>query len=215
MSADMQDAGYLFGCDAMLHIIDVFSPDDRDIKTAFNMDTLENTDKRYANCFLPVVINKSVQRNFILNEKLSQPELEFKNNICYFSDIENKSFASEIQKLKNSSSNLYLNFSESFVNSEKIERSVFHKLYFLNPNIIDSLKKRKIGNNAKEDIALIKKLPKADLHSHLGGVLSSNEIIETALAETDQEFNDEKFYKEREIEKFIKLQDINALKKIK
>ena len=56
------------------------------------------------------------------------------------------------------------------------ERQIFYKLNFLPPHKINVLKQKIIAQNKKtykNDIALLKKLPKADLHSHLGGVLSA------------------------------------------
>ncbi|MDR2417798.1 MAG: hypothetical protein LBD79_01930 [Treponema sp.] len=50
------------------------------------------------------------------------------------------------------------------------------------------LKNINIANNAdnyKRDIDLLKEIPKADLHTHLGGILSPQEIITTALAERE------------------------------
>lgn len=194
MSADMQDAGYLFGCKAMIHIIDIFTKEDDAIRDKFKKDKLNETDGSYANYFLPVVINQNIQRNFILNDDINYPELKFENGICKFDD--KGLFALQIQELKNKSSNLLSNFSDSLINSDSLERSVFHKLYFLKPDFIARLKLRTIGENEAEDLALIKKLPKADLHSHLGGILSAEEIIETAVSENDKEFFDENFYKE-------------------
>ena len=211
MSADMQDAGYLFGCKAMIHIIDIFTKEDDTIRAKFKKDELKKIDGSYANYFLPVVINQNIQKNFILNESISYPKLKFENDVCKFDD--KGYFALQIQELKNKSSNLSSNFSDSLINSNSLERSVFHKLYFLHPDVIARLKLRTIGKNKDEDLNLIKKLPKADLHSHLGGILSAEEIIETAVSENDKEFFDENFYKD--VEFFVKAGKTDSLKQIK
>ena len=188
MSADMQDAGYLFGCDAMLHMVDVFT--DKTLQNQFNTDALLKPTEEYAQCFLPILINEKTQTNHILqHEKITHPHIEFNaKNKCEFHD--EGRFAQVIQDLKNKSSQLYANYITSLMNYNN-ERQIFYKLNFLPPHKINVLKQKTIAQNKKtykNDIALLKKLPKADLHSHLGGVLSAEEIIEVAcavLASTD------------------------------
>ena len=110
MSADMQDAGYLFGCAAILHIIDAFPSSDADIQQKFKKDTLDRTAGEYSRYFLPVVINRNIPQNFILTgEPIQYPSVQFSDdNQCLFSD--GGTFAHTIRQLKEKSSNLYRNF---------------------------------------------------------------------------------------------------------
>lgn len=102
MSADMQDAGYLFGCDAMLHMVDAFP--DKTLQNQFNTDDLLKPTEEYAQCFLPILINEKTQTNHILqHEKITHPHIEFNaKNKCEFHD--EGCFAQVIQDLKNKSS---------------------------------------------------------------------------------------------------------------
>lgn len=63
------------------------------------------------------------------------------------------------------------------------DRSNFHILYTLPPSKIASLKSEVIGiDPAKRDVELeyVRRLPKTELHCHLGGCLSPSEMIEVA-----------------------------------
>ncbi|MDR2419212.1 MAG: hypothetical protein LBD79_09185 [Treponema sp.] len=62
MSADMQEAGNLFGCNAMLHIIDC-----KKIPHEQKDDPLTEEPGKYAQYFMPVIINESVQPSFIIS----------------------------------------------------------------------------------------------------------------------------------------------------
>lgn len=220
MSADMQDAGYLFGCDAIFHIIDAFPAGNKEIRSRFNADSLTASTGEYSRYFLPVVINRNIPKNFILMDKsISYPPVQFTDdNRCLFCD--GSRFALKIQQLKDQSSNLYRNFSESLLMKKTLERPAFHKLSFLDPEKIHRLKATIIGkdkgkSDKEKDMALLKKLPKAELHSHLGGVLSSTEIIETAEAETNALYmwNDIQFT--TEVRNAIAAQDVSTLNSIR
>ncbi|EPF29273.1 hypothetical protein HMPREF9195_00781 [Treponema medium ATCC 700293] len=62
---------------------------------------------------------------------------------------------------------------------------------------------------------LLKKLPKAELHSHLGGVLSSTEIIETAEAETDALYTCNDIQFTTAVRNAIAVQDVSTLNSIR
>ena len=145
MSADMQDAGYLFGCDAIFHIIDAFPAGNKELRNTFNADCLESTAGEYSRYFLPVVINRNIPKNFILmDESITYPPVQFTDdNRCLFCD--GSRFALKIQQLKDQSSNLYRNFSESLLMKKTLERPAFHKLSFLDPEKIHRLKATIIG----------------------------------------------------------------------
>ncbi|MEL5720911.1 MAG: CRISPR-associated ring nuclease [Treponemataceae bacterium] len=202
MSADMQAAGYLFGCNAILHMIDKFP--DREAQKKFNDDEKLSDCTEYANWFLPVIISENLRKNSILEgSNIEIPKIEFNNNICKFNDGGN--FAEQIQRVQDQSSQLYSNYISALINYQN-GRSIFYKLYFLHSDIIERLQKRIIGNNKESDISLLKKLPKADLHSHLGGILTPSEIIETA--KTNRNYDKE--YK-KEIEKLVNTNNLEEL----
>lgn len=210
MSADMQDAGYLFGCKAMLHIIDVFP--DKDTQDVFIADKTLSNYKKYSNFFLPIIINSGTSQNCILeNIQINNNLISFKKNKCEFND--NGDFANRVQNMKDNSSYLFSNYTTSMDTTN--ERRIFYRLNFLHPNKIQKLKEKILGTNKEKDLALLKKLPKAELHSHLGGVLSASEIIEVALSEIEKrQFFDNKSFKSK-IEKLVSNNNLPELKKEK
>ena len=187
MSADMQEAGNLFGCDAMLHIVDC-----KGIPPEQKNDPLTEDPGKYAQCFMPVIINETIRPSFVISAAETRIvsadyPFEFKPEVTSISFDEDGSLEKAIQDRKERSAQLYSNF-YSTMRSTAEERDIFRKLYFLHPDILRKLKNINIANNAdnyKRDINLLKEIPKVDLHTHLGGVLSPQEIIITALAESE------------------------------
>ena len=91
---------------------------------------------------------------------------------------EDGTLALEIARRKEQSSQLYANFYQRLGgDATKHERDVFRKLYFLHPEIIHALR------HTSPTSEILRAFPKADLHTHLGGVLSAEEIISVALSE--------------------------------
>lgn len=63
--------------------------------------------------------------------------------------------------------------------------SAFMALYGLRPELIERLKATRIGidrRKREEEIAFLRRLPKTELHCHLGGVAEPGEIVEIAEA---------------------------------
>lgn len=120
---------------------------------------------------LPVALG-SVQRNEVFHIT------------CHFEDSEivyvecSDSTLGLVEEQKQQSQFYYTTFY-----LQQSDRSNFHVLYTLPPSKITKLKNEFIGvdqSKAKEDLEFIHRLPKTDLHCHLGGVLSPSEMIEVA-----------------------------------
>lgn len=194
MSADMQEAGNLFGCDAMIHVVDIAkTPDEYK-----NDDLLDAPKEEYAKCFIPLVVNQKIEANLIVsadNERLETKSfpIEFDKYSVLQIFEEDGTLAKEIAERKKRSSQVYTNFYNRITAQENHRRDLFRKLYFLHPDKLSKLKNYKVGQNKKADFALLKKLPKAELHSHLGGVLSPEEIIE--VAKTERNYKADSGYK--------------------
>lgn len=187
MSADMQDAAYLFGHKALLHIIDRLPINDKNLKDAFNNDALIRTQAKYAKYFLPVIINEDRREDpIVYGKKFKNFSMTFINGKYDFSIQEDGTgdFVKELKEIRRDSSQLYDNFSNQALKHIENKRSSFRKLYFLHPEDIRRLQKKKIEQD-EADLQLLQKLPKADLHTHLGGVLNPAEIIQTALSEKE------------------------------
>lgn len=191
MSADMQEAGNLFGCDAMLHVVDVMSAPG-DFK---NDDLLSEPKKEYANCYIPLLVNKKSEPNLIVSadsERIASEHfpLVYNADEMIHHCNEDGKLAVEIQSRKERSSQVYTNFYNRITNQNTCARDLFRKLYFLHPNKLEKLRSYELGKNKENDKKLFKSLPKAELHSHLGGVLSPEEIIQVAQTECDYKGNE-------------------------
>lgn len=186
MSADMQEAGNLFGCDAMFHVVDI-----KKAPEEFKNDNLLSEPKReYAECYIPLVVNQKIEPNLIVsadNECIKSENfpLEYNSDVVVHHCDENGKLAEEIKNRKERSEQVYTNFYNRIVNQNSRKRDLFKKLYFLHPDKLQKLKDYELGKNKIEDEKLFRRLPKAELHSHLGGVLSPQEIIQVAQIEAD------------------------------
>jgi adenosine deaminase len=183
MSADMYEAGSLFGCDAMFHIQDINPPKEVQTKD----DLLLYTEGKYARYYLPIVINEQLQPNFVVSggeKRIVSDDYPIEPGEKKYK--EDGSLGKIVAERKKNSQQVYANFYNRLRNSDG-ERDIFRQLYYLHPDSLQKLKDRRIGSNITEDIALLKRLPKADLHTHLGGVLCASEIIEVAKAVSGKE----------------------------
>lgn len=90
----------------------------------------------------------------------------------------NDSFLRKVEVRKSQSEHFYTSYY-----LEQDNRANFHILYTLPPSKIDALRKEHIGTDASkeaEELEYLRRLPKTELHCHLGGVLSAAEMIEVA-----------------------------------
>lgn len=187
MSADMQEAGNLFGCDAMLHVVDRNGP----VKGMMDDDLLGHIKAEYSRAFVPLLVNGHISPSLVVAgdaERLKARDYPLaQGGGVVIQAEEDCSLAKEIQERKNRSSRLYANF-YSMISGPKNgnnRRDVFRKLYFLHPDILRWMQEYELGKDPERDRSIIIKLPKAELHTHLGGVLSPDEIIEVAKTERD------------------------------
>lgn len=184
MSADMQEAANLFGCGAMIHIVDVAK-----IPDGYKTDSLlENPKAEYARCFIPILVSGKTEPSLLVSAdsesiKSENFPLDFDENEVVQNLDEDGKLEKEIENRKKRSSQVYANFYTRISGENSGERDLFKKLYFLHPQKLQKLREYKLGADRKKDLEIFRKLPKAELHSHLGGVLSPAEIIEVAKGE--------------------------------
>lgn len=184
MSADMQEAANLFGCDAMIHIVDVEKPSE-----SYKKDSLlENPKVEYGKIFFPILVSGKTEPSLLVSAD-SEPVMS-KNFPLAFDESkivqnleEDGNLEKEIEKRKKRSSQVYTNFYARISGENSNQRDLFKKLYFLHPEKLRRLKNYKLDADKEKDLEIFRRLPKAELHSHLGGVLSPAEIIEVAKEE--------------------------------
>ncbi len=151
MSADMQDAAYCFGCDQLLHILG----DKKEEAQPVLLGTVT------ANPALQVRAVPSFAEAEVLE---CPPEKAFLDTI--------RQQQSEAQ-----------HFFTTYYLKEDETRANFPILYTLPPERIEALKAERIGlepARREAELEWLRRLPKLDLHCHLGGVLSPAEMIEVA-----------------------------------
>jgi adenosine deaminase len=191
MSSDLQNAASFFGCKAMLHIIDNFEETIK-LKNKPPEFFLNPLPKELRLAFTPVIAGKYNKNTLaeidpkIVSQNFPVKYPENKNPV--FTEFDNEFYLTEeIEKRKNNASNLVFNYSKNLIQGEN--HTNFLALYTLPPEIIKSLKNYKIGadkNKLDSDYKILKKLPKSELHCHLGGIADPLEIIEIALTIKDE-----------------------------
>lgn len=160
---DVQEAAGIFGCDAMYFF---------DGKNPFLIkDRTESS----------LIISAD---DDIIKASKYPLRISNKSNFCIFTIEEDGILLNEIKIRKNNSKHLYANY-YGMIKSSRKEREVFRKLYYLPEKTIEKLKNYKIGENKTKDSWIIQHLPKAELHSHIGGLLTPSEIIEVAKKAKD------------------------------
>jgi adenosine deaminase len=219
MSADIQNAANIFGCDALIHVMDngdiskEFIFRDKTVEQqvlAFS----ENVGKEIS-CFTPVVIQNSITSSPIIfaDEKITSTLYTLEESLR---GKYSTALYSEIVKRRRQSANSLLSLYKKSVEEKQTNYRAFQ---LLSPEIVEKLHDEKIGLDIykkEEDLEWLSKLPKAELHCHFGGILSPEEIIEAAKENSKEIFetiNENKEFGQwcAEIGKAVRKEDFSKL----
>ncbi|MBF0390710.1 MAG: hypothetical protein HQK71_11480 [Desulfamplus sp.] len=205
MSTDLQNAAAWFGCDAIIHIIDNPNPLELLGIKPYQLtvqDLLEPAKPEYKDFVTPFIIGKyeanpilSVAKSGGVGFSIDIDRYSLPCNLLHESPIKplkldvDLSFplTSKLDKLKTDAGYLMCNYTNTMLKGSESQTN-FLALYSLPEKEIERLKSWKMGvDPAKEDqeLSFLKKLPKAELHCHLGGVANIDELIEIASAASD------------------------------
>jgi len=203
MSADLQWAGTVFGCDGLLHVVDngglpqqLRSPEPDFMTETLPKEILSPVDPsrnlpaRLMPCaaaVIPLFVGKGYRSDLldvewqdngpVTTERFPLPQAPEINcheiNTSYFSSCRwrsathpNKSLAAEINGREKEGQQLLGNYLATVSKDERHEN--WRSLYRLAPRIIEHLRKTKLAESHRD---WLHKLPKAELHCHLGGIL--------------------------------------------
>lgn len=185
MSAEMQQAGMVFGCDALLHVVDVDQGHKPDwLKRADNLTPelfVEPLPTDAADCFQPLVILGPCAPNAALAVEPAMRARDFPLTAEGGAVPGGTELYDQLRERLRQADNLIYHFSRQLSGADS--QTNFHALYTLPPNRVRALREQRIGADPSRraaDLAWLEPLPKTDLHCHLGGLLSPEEMIRVA-----------------------------------
>lgn len=184
MSADLQWAGSLFGCEALLHVISADKLPVELYKAKPELMTQALPDD-LARLITPLVAGQTA-RSDLLDIRVDQAgpicsedyplRLPNANQTIIFQSRP-PSLVDELNQRERASSRLFGNFLQDLSRGERHEN--WRSLYRLPPRIIQTLRETRINDSHRDWLV---QLPKADLHRHLGGCLELNAQRRVGLA---------------------------------
>jgi adenosine deaminase len=189
MSADMQRAASMFGCDGLLHVVDAPPLPDQ-LKKPVPELFLAPLPQHLAASLSPLVVGCEPGNEVIttpLKDKGVLTCADFPLPPFFPAKIPDQyagpCLVEAVENRLRQSSYLLVNFSNSLLARDRV--SNFLSLYRLPSRVIDQLKSWKLGvdpGRQKQELAFLKQLPKVDLHCHMGGIAHAGELIEIADA---------------------------------
>lgn len=216
MSADMQEAGHIFGCDFLLHVIE-----------GGVLHKQDNTDACTHNV-MPIIISDRIPVNPIIrvDQDIQYPDIfatTGSTSACFgeaYHVEPSLQLVDEIKRRKANAGSLIYNFLRHISGSG--EKTNFRALYTLSPSLIRNLKNTYIGTDAglrSSEIAWLRKLPKCDLHCHLGGVADTNDMVTVSLSNKQRIEIEKRRYTEfnswiDSIHHYVLSRNLSALKEI-
>ncbi|MBF0412087.1 MAG: hypothetical protein HQK70_05170 [Desulfamplus sp.] len=198
MSTDLQKAAAWFGCEAMIHVVE-------DTDKAFELKVrdwpvdsfVKPVPKKFGELFTPFIVGQYAVNPILSIAKSGNRALSGGVNrypVPYTSALKpvnlpvDLSFplTTTLEKLQANAGYLMCNYTNTMLQGES--QTNFLALYSLPEKKIEELKRWRMGiDPAKEEaeLSFLEKLPKAELHCHLGGVANVHELIRIASAAKD------------------------------
>ena len=193
MSSDLQRAASVFGSDGLLHVIQNGKLSSLMSKWGAEMFS-RPFPAEVGGAVTPVVLGR-YERNPMLDvedlhlggellciDPTTMPEGESAQDLI----VEDDTVTREIECRVENSSFLLCNYT---VRMRDEERSpAFMALYGLSPRIIQEMKSARIGvdpGRRELELRWLLRLPKAELHCHLGGIADAQELVEIAGANAE------------------------------
>jgi len=197
MSSDIQYAATLFGCHALLHVVDngKHSGKLRDCSPEQFAGPLPAD---LYDAVTPLVVGQ-YDRNPVMDLSASgfkpiraasywlEPAMDQQEALMTIGD--NLALTNDVETRLSKSRFLLYNYTTTMLSGKSA--SNFLALYSMPPRIIERLKSIRFGirpDRCAEELAFLKQLPKTDLHCHLGGIADAAELIDIASANQEHIF---------------------------
>ena len=198
MSADMQWAGSLCGCQALIHVI---SDDEALRKNPVMKEPEAKTfsqalDSALAGLITPLIAGQTSRSDLLDIDVDGKPAINSQDYPLPLAgdqetvqfDCDSNTLSQELSKREKQSSRLFGNYLQNIISQESHEN--WRSLYRLAPRQIEYLKNTNLNSDHRDWLISI---PKADLHRHLGGCLDLGDqrlvaqAIWKALNKTEQQ----------------------------
>lgn len=185
MSADMQQASSVFGCHALLHVVNKPDRPPNSNEPDFFYRPFSG---KYASWISPLVTAGRTESSAVPFVDPPLSVLDFPLLDAGSSPVRapaSADFYDEIHHRLEQARDLFFNYTVSIRDETATN---FRKLYALPPGALSRLRDRRIGIDparTEEELSWLRGLPKAELHCHLGGIADVSEMIEIAAANAD------------------------------
>ncbi len=189
MSTDLQKAAAWFGCTAMIHVVDdPGHPESANSRVWPVEKFLTPLPKDTAGLFTPLVVGRfpaSPLAAFASQESLSFNRVEFSDDPVPVRLFVDPGFplVTWIEDRQARAGFLMCNYTSTMLRGETMTN--FLALYSLPEHHIQRLKNWQMGIDPgleTKELELLKCLPKAELHCHLGGIADAKDLIRIARA---------------------------------
>ncbi|GAB4251922.1 MAG: hypothetical protein Kow00109_27550 [Acidobacteriota bacterium] len=185
MSADLQAAAGAFGCAALLHVVDRGRGVPAELRNAGPQVFTRPLPPEWAEWILPLVVEGARRRDPVLIARPAMVSADYPlpdapDGRPVDADVDGRLPEEVARRLRNASSLLF-NFSREVGG----RYSNFRALYLQRPDALERLASERLGvdpEKESQDLAWLSRLPKVDLHCHLGGVAEPEEMLEIAAA---------------------------------
>ena len=205
MSADMQQAATIIGCDALLHVVDTGRMSNDQRKMCAQPETLScSLPTELADFFMPIVTMGRIEQSYIL---LIDSGIDLSNYLLDTLQTQvspNSLFYDQIHLRLKQANSLLFNYRSDLMTDSNITN--FRLLYSLPPKIINKLKNEFIASDLllkDRDLQWLRKLPKTELHCHFGGIFNVEEMIEVAQVVVQSESAQSCFSGSLKLQKFV------------
>ncbi|MFZ7110042.1 MAG: CRISPR-associated ring nuclease [Desulfatiglandales bacterium] len=191
MSSDIQNAAACFGCHALLHVIQNENYS-QPLKAYGPKDFIRPLPEFLKDAVTPLVAGR-YERNPIVDLAVDGPIRAEHYEVPFPEDfgmgeirVGGESLVADVRDRQEKAGFLYCNYANRLMYEETSTN--FLALYNLRPAMIDRLKSYKIGSRPEkyeDELRWLKRLPKAELHCHLGGIADIRELIQIAATNLD------------------------------